>query len=89
MMDQLASRIFRVRVHLGSLSHPMCCAPRGCRLPRGHGSVRFSLSTYNTEKEVDFVVEHLPLLNGCGICRLSGKKGPAKSSSLFDITEYS
>ncbi|MEZ4550157.1 MAG: hypothetical protein R2874_06690 [Desulfobacterales bacterium] len=41
------------------MSHPMCCAPWGCRLPR-HGSVRFSLSTYNTEKEVDFVVEHLP-----------------------------
>ena len=25
-----------------------------------HGSVRFSLSTYNTDEEIDFVIEKLP-----------------------------
>ena len=25
-----------------------------------HGSVRFSLSRYTTEEEIDFVIEHLP-----------------------------
>jgi len=25
-----------------------------------HGSIRFSLSTYNTEEEIDFIIEKLP-----------------------------
>jgi len=31
----------------------------GC-LHRRHGSIRFSLSRYTTEQEVDTVVEHMP-----------------------------
>jgi cysteine desulfurase len=27
-----------------------------------HGSIRFSLSRYNTEKEVDYVIENMPAI---------------------------
>jgi cysteine desulfurase len=32
----------------------------GVPFTMAHGSVRFSLSIYNTEEEIDFVVERLP-----------------------------
>jgi cysteine desulfurase len=32
----------------------------GVPFTMAHGSVRFSLSTYNTEDEIDFVAEKLP-----------------------------
>jgi cysteine desulfurase len=32
----------------------------GVPFTMAHGSVRFSLSVYNTEEEIDFVIEKLP-----------------------------
>ena len=32
----------------------------GVPFTAAHGSIRFSLSIYNTEEEVDFVLEQLP-----------------------------
>jgi len=32
----------------------------GVPFTAAHGSIRFSLSRYNTEQEVDFVVQQLP-----------------------------
>ena len=34
----------------------MCCWPSAC----AHGSVRLSLSDYNTEEDVDYILEKLP-----------------------------
>ena len=44
----------------GSLEPSHVLRAMGVPFTAAHGSVRFSLSTYNTEKEVDFVVKHLP-----------------------------
>ena len=32
----------------------------GVPFTMAHGSIRFSLSVYNTEKEIDFVIDTLP-----------------------------
>jgi cysteine desulfurase len=32
----------------------------GVPFTAAHGSIRFSLSTYNTEEEIDFIIEKLP-----------------------------
>jgi cysteine desulfurase len=32
----------------------------GVPFTAAHGSIRFSLSIYNTEEEIDYVLEHLP-----------------------------
>jgi cysteine desulfurase len=32
----------------------------GVPFTAAHGSIRFSLSIYNTEQEIDYVLEHLP-----------------------------
>jgi cysteine desulfurase len=32
----------------------------GVPFTMAHGSIRFSLSIYNTEKEIDFVIDTLP-----------------------------
>jgi cysteine desulfurase len=34
----------------------------GVPFTRAHGSVRFSLSRYNTADEIDYVLEHLPAI---------------------------
>ena len=34
----------------------------GVPFTAAHGSIRFSLSVYNTEKEVDFVLEKMPAI---------------------------
>lgn len=44
----------------GSLEPSHVLRAMGVPFTAAHGSIRFSLSTYNTEKEVDFVVSHLP-----------------------------
>jgi len=44
----------------GSLEPSHVLRAMGVPFTAAHGSIRFSLSTYNTEKEVDFVVEKLP-----------------------------
>jgi len=44
----------------GSLEPSHVMRAMGVPFTAAHGSIRFSLSTYNTEKEVDFVVEKLP-----------------------------
>jgi len=32
----------------------------GVPFTAAHGSIRFSLSVYNTEKEIDFIIKELP-----------------------------
>lgn len=44
----------------GSLEPSHVMRAMGVPFTAAHGSIRFSLSTYNNEKEVDFVVENLP-----------------------------
>ncbi len=44
----------------GSLEPSHVLRAMGVPFTAAHGSIRFSLSTYNTDKEVDYVVENLP-----------------------------
>jgi cysteine desulfurase len=44
----------------GSLEPSHVLRAMGVPFTAAHGSIRFSLSTYNTEKEVDSEVENLP-----------------------------
>jgi cysteine desulfurase len=44
----------------GSLEPSHVMRAMGVPFTRAHGSIRFSLSRYNTEEEVDYVVEHVP-----------------------------
>lgn len=44
----------------GSLEPSHVLRAMGVPFTAAHGSIRFSLSVYNTEEEVDFVVRHLP-----------------------------
>jgi cysteine desulfurase len=44
----------------GSLEPSHVLRAMGVPFTAAHGSIRFSLSVYNTEEEVDFVVERMP-----------------------------
>jgi cysteine desulfurase len=44
----------------GSLDPSHVLTAMGCSSARARGSVRFSLGIYNTEAEVDYLLEHLP-----------------------------
>jgi cysteine desulfurase len=44
----------------GSLQPSHVLRAMGVPFTMAHGSIRFSLSIYNTEKEVDFVIEKVP-----------------------------
>lgn len=44
----------------GSLDPSHVLMAMGCSPARARGSVRFSLGTYNTDAEVDFLLKHLP-----------------------------
>ncbi len=44
----------------GSLEPSHVLRAMGVPFTAAHGSIRFSLSTYNTDKEVDFIVNKLP-----------------------------
>ena len=44
----------------GSLEPSHVLRAMGVPFTRAHGSIRFSLSVYNTAGEVDYVIEHLP-----------------------------
>jgi len=44
----------------GSLEPSHVLRAMGVPYTAAHGSIRFSLSLYNTEEEIDYVVEHLP-----------------------------
>jgi len=46
----------------GSLEPSHVMRAMGVPFTQAHGSIRFSLSRYNTEQEVDYVIEHLPPL---------------------------
>lgn len=46
----------------GSLEPSHVLRAMGVPFTAAHGSIRFSLSVYNTEKEVDFVLEKMPLI---------------------------
>ncbi len=44
----------------GSLEPSHVLRAMGVPFTAAHGSIRFSLSVYNTEQEMDYVIEHLP-----------------------------
>ena len=44
----------------GSLEPSHVLRAMGVPFTAAHGSVRFSLSRYNTEQEIDFVIEKMP-----------------------------
>ena len=44
----------------GSLEPSHVLRAMGVPFTAAHGSIRFSLSVYNTEEEIDYVIEHLP-----------------------------
>jgi cysteine desulfurase len=44
----------------GSLEPSHVLRAMGVPFTAAHGSIRFSLSTYNTEEEIDFIIEKLP-----------------------------
>ena len=44
----------------GSLEPSHVLRAMGVPFTAAHGSIRFSLSVYNTEKEIDYVLEHMP-----------------------------
>jgi cysteine desulfurase len=46
----------------GSLQPSHVLRAMGVPFTMSHGSIRFSLSIYNTEEEIDFVIEKLPLI---------------------------
>jgi len=46
----------------GSLEPSHVLRAMGVPFTAAHGSIRFSLSIYNTEKEVDFVIDHMPAI---------------------------
>lgn len=48
----------------GSLEPSHVLRAMGVPFTAAHGSIRFSLSVYNTEEEVDYVLEHLPKIIG-------------------------
>ena len=61
----------------GSLEPSHVLRAMGVPFTAAHGSIRFSLSCYNTDKDVDFVLENLPRSSkGSGKCRRSGPTGP-------------
>ncbi len=46
----------------GSLQPSHVLRAMGVPFTMAHGSIRFSLSVYNTEEEIDFVLEKMPLV---------------------------
>ncbi len=46
----------------GSLEPSHVMRAMGIPFTRAHGSIRFSLSRYNTEEEIDYVIEKLPMI---------------------------
>mgnify|MGYP003583186737 FL=1 len=44
----------------GSLEPSHVLRAMGVPFTAAHGSIRFSLSVYNTEEEIDFVLAHMP-----------------------------
>lgn len=48
----------------GSLEPSHVLQAMGVPFTAAHGSIRFSLSTYNTEKEIDVIIEKMPRIIG-------------------------
>jgi len=44
----------------GSLEPSHVLQAMGVPFTAAHGSIRFSLSTYNTEEDIDFIIEKMP-----------------------------
>ena len=61
----------------GSLDPSHVLLAMGCSAARARASVRFSLGIYNTESEVDYVLEHLPPI----IAQLRKHSGKPKAHS--------
>jgi cysteine desulfurase len=61
----------------GSLDPSHVLTAMGCSPARARGSVRFSLGIYNTEEEVDYVLQQLPPI----IARLRSNTAKPKPAS--------
>jgi cysteine desulfurase len=61
----------------GSLDPSHVLLAMGCSAARARGSVRFSLSTYNTEAEVDYLLKHLPRIIARLRANVPSEKGAA------------
>jgi cysteine desulfurase len=61
----------------GSLDPSHVLIAMGCSPARARGSVRFSLGIYNTETEVDYLLEHLPGI----ISKLRSHSHPTKATA--------
>ena len=46
----------------GSLEPSHVLRAMGIPFTAVHGSIRFSLSRYNTEDEIDYIINHMPLI---------------------------
>jgi len=46
----------------GSLEPSHVIRAMGVPFTAAHGSIRFGLSRYNTQKEIDYVIEHMPVI---------------------------
>jgi len=51
---------FGFGLHLRSLEPSHVLRAMGVPFTAAHGSIRFSLSIYNTKEEMDYILEHLP-----------------------------
>jgi cysteine desulfurase len=65
----------------GSLEPSHVLRAMGIPFTLAHGSIRFSLSRYNTEKEIDYVIENMPAIVDRlrEISPFTGSNGPADS----------
>ncbi len=77
-------RLFGVGLHLRFLEPSHVLRAMGVPFTAAHGSIRFSLSIYNTEEDIDLVIEKLPpiIANASGNCPRSAERPPPDRASF-------